>query len=721
MLKRLNCRFVILMLVTSFVTGGIVVAEDVVFPRRAEAVIDVVKKYNIDNTGATDVTNKLQRAMNENQAWDVLYLPKGTYLVSNTISGKIANRGVSSFGPILTGESRTETVIKLKDGTWPKDAIDIRSFPRNTTEQVVLHSGDCTNTTFKKVFRNFTVNIGKNNAGAIGMVFIASNTGIVADVDIISEDGQGSIGLALTGVENGPSSARSVHVKGFNVGVYARTGVMMSMSQITIEGATRYGFVNKWNCAVDSLLIRTSGRAVLNNANGRLSIVNGRFYGTGGDSIAVENWGKMYFRNIHVNGFDRFHNEPVYRQNTPPSGTIIKEYVTHANDGLFHAPGKSIGLPVEYPTFPRRETDLSKWANVDSYKASGVTDEQAMMKAFKEQGVTSVFFPNSGLNRLREDITLPGKVGWVEGGGGKILGGRQIGTLTIGDGSAPTVVFRNMDMRNHADRKSIGFVINTDRTVILESVYANVTIKGTGKVFIYDLLGSIEVDNPNARVWVRKVNKEYGGGIVVKRGTLWVLGYKSEGFQPKPKLDVHAGGTCELIGFLNYNCGNKIPDNFKQALFKVTNGNLSVANLLQVSCNSPSYDNIVIETRNGETRTYTTDMVTQQGGMTLYTGYEPDNLASGTSPETTRFRNGLPGIATVSRTGRQYSLTLRNQNIADDQRISITDARGRSYELPVKRTVSGIVELDFSSVAAGVYTLIVRTNRTTHKARVVVP
>ncbi len=724
-MKRLNnlpvlrmCAFWMLMPV------WVLIAEEIVFPGNTEGVINVVDKYDIDNSGRTDVTAKLQRALNENQDWKVLYLPKGTYLVSNTIKGKIcAKRGYSSFGPILTGESREGTVIKLKDGTWPEDKINIKDYPKNPTDQVVLHSGDCTNTTFKKAFRNFTINIGKNNAGAIGLVFVASNSGLVADVNIVSEDGQGSIGLSLTGVENGPSSARSIYVRGFKRGVYAATGVLMSMSQVTVEGATEYGFVNRWACAVDSLLIRTSGRAILNNRDGRLSVLNGNFIGNGSDTVAVENWGKGYFQNIKISDFKHFHNPPLYEQNPAPDGPSIEEYASHENQGLFYSPKRSMRIPIEYPPMPKRETNLSRWANVDSYKASGVSDEQAMIKAFNESGVTSVFFPKSGTNRLQNDITLPGKIAWVEGGGGKILGGRKIGSLTISNGSAPVVVLRNMDLRNNQDRKTIGFVINTSRTVILESVYGNVTVKGTGKVFIYDLLGKVEVDNPQAKVWVRKINQEYRGGIVVKRGTLWALGFKSEGFQNDPKVLVQAGGTCEIFSFLNYNCGHALPAGFNQALFKVVDGNFAVANIQQQGCNSPVYDKLVIETRKGVTRTYTSEMNQEAGGTTLYTGYDPSNFQIDAKRKKAKAPGGPQKISIESLGPRAFRISFDPASSGALLAVTMSDATGRTYPVRIETDAgpkARSASVDVSSFSTGVYFLNVKWASKSFSRRIVV-
>jgi len=113
-----------------------------------------------------------------------------------------------SHGPWLVGESREETIIRLKDGTWTTPLYNFMPTdgkPESKVyEQTVLSTGDSTNTTFNKIIRNMTVNIGRNNGGAVGVMYNTSNSGYLGEVDIISEDGKGAAGLALAGLENGP-------------------------------------------------------------------------------------------------------------------------------------------------------------------------------------------------------------------------------------------------------------------------------------------------------------------------------------------------------------------------------------------------------------------------------------------------------------------------------------------------------------------------------------
>ena len=136
-------------------------------------VIDITKPpYNADNTGKTDVSDILTRALQDNLAnsWStrIIYLPDGVYLVSKTVK----TRGQGSVGPCLQGQSRKGTIIRLKDGTWPTKEKD---------RHWVLWTGDGAAQCFNRILRNFTVSTGKDNDGASGMWFYAHNQGSMSD------------------------------------------------------------------------------------------------------------------------------------------------------------------------------------------------------------------------------------------------------------------------------------------------------------------------------------------------------------------------------------------------------------------------------------------------------------------------------------------------------------------------------------------------------------
>lgn len=153
-------------------------------------VIDVTKPpYNADNTGQTDVSDILTRALleNKNSGWGnrIVYLPNGTCLVAKTVK---QTEGGGNVGPCLQGQSRKGTIIRLKDGTWPTD---------DGKRRWILKTGDGVAQNFNRILRNLTISIGKNNDGACGLFFYGNNQASMSDVDVISEDGKGQVGLDL--------------------------------------------------------------------------------------------------------------------------------------------------------------------------------------------------------------------------------------------------------------------------------------------------------------------------------------------------------------------------------------------------------------------------------------------------------------------------------------------------------------------------------------------
>lgn len=85
---------------------GVTVGPQTVFPVRTN-LIDVTKPpYNADNTGATDASIAIQAAINAAHSNDVVYLPTGRYIVTNSMSidtSYITLRGDGPTNSVLIG------------------------------------------------------------------------------------------------------------------------------------------------------------------------------------------------------------------------------------------------------------------------------------------------------------------------------------------------------------------------------------------------------------------------------------------------------------------------------------------------------------------------------------------------------------------------------------------------------------------------------------------
>jgi hypothetical protein len=605
---------------------------EIVYPSGA-GITNVVTDAGVDNTGKVDATAKLQELIKETSGSGrrVLYFPKGTYLVSDSLCMKIDRRRTDashSHGPRLIGESRSETVIRLKDGTWPQAIYklpmeDDGKPVKQIDKQVVLNTGDCTNTTFNKYIRNLTVNTGKNNGGAIGIQYNTSNIGALSEVDIVSEDGRGVAGLALAGVENGPGQIRDVTIRGFDVGVYSVSAYSMACSDITIEGALKAGLLNFGKTPGDNWTIKMAADAPAIVNRGVLSLLGVRMSGPGSKKPAVIGGAMTYLRGAQASGFARVIEAA--------EGTELKEYYTGKPGGLFHDAKAALALPVKRQPSVPYEKDFTKWASPNDYGAKGdgkTDDSDALEKALNEPGKTHIMV--SG----RHKITRPVKVGpdvvriVGAGRGSLVMDWKKIGetheSLVIGDGKSPVLIVDDLNVT--------GLQVQTDRTVVLNScdTFAQGTVttwflNGGGEVFISNTDARFAVNNPRARVWVRHYNAESNqdstvpwANVMVKAGQVWVLGWKSESL--KRRMIVEKGGAAEVIGFSNY-CvasGNRDGD---WPIFDVIDGQFGLVALTQAG--SQHNKNIVWETRDGVKKVFDVPANGGNKNCVLYTGYDP--------------------------------------------------------------------------------------------------
>ena len=206
------------------------IGGDIRFPADA-GVADVTKPpYNAVPDGKTDCTTAIQQALTDFAGDGIIYLPNGTYLISDTLrwmKGEKRN--------ILQGQSRDGTIIKLKDNA--------PGFGDPTQARAMIWTGRKPAQRFRNGLRNFTLDTGKGNPGAIGAQFIANNQGGIHYVTIRSGDGSGPIGLDLAYTpEEGPFLATYLTVKGFDVGIANSCPVdSVTFENLTLESQNRLG------------------------------------------------------------------------------------------------------------------------------------------------------------------------------------------------------------------------------------------------------------------------------------------------------------------------------------------------------------------------------------------------------------------------------------------------------------------------------------------------
>jgi hypothetical protein len=573
-------------------------AEDIAFPP-CGAVVDVTRPpYNAKGDGKTDDTDALQRALRDTMGQHkIIYLPNGTYLVSKTIRwSKQDSRGEDAWGfNYIQGQSAAKTILRLKDGT-----VTDASEPKSIMWCGGFGSADW----FHNYIQNVTFDVGRGNPGAIGLQFYSNNTGALRRVRIISQDGQGAVGLDLASDMNGPLLARNILVQGFAMGIRCGYTVnSQTFEHVSLIGQSQCALRNDGqNISVRSL--HTEGTAPAVQTKGGLMVLLGaNLVGQGAakNVPAISAQGRFYARDLATSGY---REAIVCRGDNPgAAGPNVAEFVSHRPTSPFPSPARSLGLPVEEtPEVPW--DDLRTWAVVEAPPGGG--DAAPAIQKAVDSGATTVFIAAHEKIEIRSPITIRGKVRRIFGCGGEPdYGARSRPDFIVADGEAPVVAFEHFGNING------GVVIDTNRTVVFRSVTAPLTVKHGGKMFFEDF-GSYHLRvQPGQHVWARQLNVENQGTHVANNGgVLWILGYKTE--RGGTLLDTRGGGWSELLGNFSYTttAGNLAPMfvNVDSSVF---------AMFAEVCYNGNPFRTLVRETRGGRTK----EVAGGQGGIAPYIGY----------------------------------------------------------------------------------------------------
>lgn len=259
-------------------------------PIISKNVIDVTKPpYNADNTGHIDCTESLRRVFDdvlirevegvrntvdefrklsgnytdnvyvgfENRVFNcenepklnviypkyvpssrIIYFPKGTYLVSDTITYTLDNlKNVYMSQPFyelsrgihILGESADAVLIKLVDNS--------AGFGENSKKPVIsfTNADNCcekvtSNVSQLNTIEDISIDCGKGNPGAVGIRFVANNSGRVQNVNILTECGYCGLHTAV----GSEASVNNVNISGFKYGMDIKRSSVIVMENIDV-------------------------------------------------------------------------------------------------------------------------------------------------------------------------------------------------------------------------------------------------------------------------------------------------------------------------------------------------------------------------------------------------------------------------------------------------------------------------------------------------------
>ena len=579
-------------------------------------VLDVTKPpYGAKGDGKTDDTAAIQKAIRDAMGLHkVVYLPNGTYLISDALEWTNKNsKGGNAYGfNWVQGQDTAKTVIRLKDGT----------FTDSSKPKAIMWCGGFGSADwFHNFVQGVTFDVGKSNAGAIGLQFYSNNTGAVRDCAIVSQDGRGVIGLDLGHRDmNGPLLVQRVSVKGFCRGVVtARAVNSQTFEHLALAGQTEFGFDNHGQAI--SIRGMTSDNVVpAVRSYGTLSLIEANLTGRAGanklPAIVNYNGGRMNLRDITTTGYARALADvatPDYAaalritgaDKAGSEGPKVAEYFSHPATSPFGAPANSLRLPVrETPDVPW--DDPKTWAVVDKFGAdpTGKKDSSVAIQKAIDSGATTVFFP--GFYAVGKSIKVRGKVRRLLGTGAWIdYTAKSKPNFVIADGDAKVVVVEYFAPIGG------GLEISTDRTVVMRSVQCpRITHKGKGLLFLEDVTTNDLRFEKDQQVWARQLNVENEGTHVTNDGgKLWVLGYKTE--RGGTLLLTKGGGRSELFGTFSYTTtAGKLAPMFITADASV------FAFFSEVCYNGDPFALLIRETRKGVTK----EVKRGDGTVTPYIG-----------------------------------------------------------------------------------------------------
>lgn len=571
--------------------------ENIAFPACA-SVVDVTKPpYNAKGDGRTDDTDAIQKALADTMGvHKILYFPNGTYLISKTLRhSKKNSAGGEAWGfNWLQGQSQAGTILRLKDGVFTDAA---------RPQPILWGGGFGSADWFHNYVQNMTFDVGRNNPGAIGLHFYSNNSGAIRDVQILSQDGAGAIGLDLGSDMNGPLLVRNVIVKGFAVGIRASHSVnSQTFERISLRGQSEVAFVNDGqSVAIRGLYSENAVTAL--RTNSFTCLLDSTLVGKGAaSSVPAVQVGKTSFfaRNLTTSGYQTAIAAEGEKGEPSP---VVVEYMTGKPTRPFDGPVKSLGLPVEEtPDVPWDDAD--GWAVIEA--AASRSDSAPAVQAAIDSGATSILLGH-GL-RFRSPVIVRGKVRRITGTGGDINYGVDASPdFIIEDGESPIIVME------HLAPIGGGILIDTGRTVVLRSLEARIFNLGRGDLFMEDFCTHKLRINLLQNAWARQLNVENQGTHATNEGgKLWILGYKTE--RGGTLLHTKDGGQTELFGTFSYTTtAGKLAPMF------VTEDSSVFAYFSEVCYSGDPFATLIRETRDDVVRI----VERGQGGIAPYIGVAP--------------------------------------------------------------------------------------------------
>lgn len=537
-----------------------------VFPMPADAGAVNVKDHGAVGDGIADDSEAFRRAFAESNKTGffrpIVFVPRGTYRVTGTLAV-----GKSRFFSIM-GEERDRTIIRLQDAS--PDFQD----PAKPQPVLAVGGGPNNNQAFGNYVQNLTISTGKDNPGAAGLRYKASNYGATTELTIRSEDGAGVAGLLLDWGDPGPQIHRNMHIIGFDHGVRSTHSMFGPVFEnILLEGQRQAGIHNINNCLwMRRVLSRNRVPAVVNGQTGGtdsrpdpnfIILLASRLEGGDGPAAVLVDGGMAYLHDVDIAGYDAAIHTPSGEM---VPGPTVASWTSHPVISVPGASATPFHLPVrEHPT-PAYEP-VERWVNVRSFVDANALPTcwaDTIQRAI-DSGATTLYFPKEKYT-VSKTVHLRGKVRHILGMRSLIdvdveaLGDHPVFRF---DGDQKEIIVEHLHTtvgpRELRNRGTVAWEHTAPGTFVLQYslTHSYRAMPGCGPVFAMDFCsGSWLLENPGQQAWFRSINIEGMGGtaaaaqLMIDGAHTWILGFKTEGGHTC--IDARNGAKVELLGGFHY-------------------------------------------------------------------------------------------------------------------------------------------------------------------------
>lgn len=572
--------------------------------------VNIKTAYGAKGDGITDDTAAIQRALDDKRVENgqpihsdyygrpkALYFPPGTYLVQDTLQWV-------GCCVALQGAGSSESIIKLKDG-----AIGFN----NPDEPKPIIKTPKGNMSFRQNIWDMRFDTGKNNAGAVGLDYIANNTGSIRNVTITSGDGKGKIGLDMSRAWPGPLLIKNVRINGFDYGIYTKHAEYgPTLENITLTNQKIAGIFNEGNTlAIRNMQSTNSVPAITSTKDwASLIVLNSRLIGGASDVSAIESEGRVYTRNVIAEGYQSV----VKLQDTVVPGKQQNEYVSDTIYSLFESPPRSLNLPIkETPTY--HDDDMNNWGKFTTKHYGDTSNLQDLLNS----GKSTIYFPFGGYFSYNERaVTVPASVKRIVGFSSVVNGdakGENGGGIRfiVEENSTEPLIIEQFGYGIKVEHKSARPI------AIKHGAFQYTAAPNAGDLYIEDVvMGNFRMQ-ASQNVWARQYNNESKGTKIVNNGgNLWILGLKTE--RPDTVIETTSGGKTELLGTLIYPSRAFSDEEQQNAAFVNRDSSMSLIYSTSSYCDNCAYAIQVEETRDGQTRKLMSSEF--PGRMPLYVGYK---------------------------------------------------------------------------------------------------